>query len=78
MKEFYDPDYIPRLRKDLDFIPAQYQGKTVWIVRNSMGLIATSLILPEETIAILSLIDGKKSIREQRVRFWCMISGKKI
>jgi MEMO1 family protein len=64
MKEFYDSDYIPSLRKDLDFIPAQYQGKQVRVVRDPLGLIAESLILPEETIAILSLIDGQKSIRD--------------
>ena len=64
MKEFYDPDFIPRLRSDLDFIPAQYQGKQVRIVRDPLGLITKSLVLPEETIAVLSLIDGKKSVRD--------------
>lgn len=64
MRKFDNPDYIPRLRTDLEFFPAQYQGKSVRVVRDSLGLIAKSLVLPEETIAVLSLIDGKKSVRD--------------
>jgi hypothetical protein len=64
MKEFGDPDFIPRLRSDLEFIPAQYQGKLVRIVRDPLGLIGKSLVFPEETIAVISLIDGIKSVRD--------------
>ena len=75
MRVFENPDFIPRLRADLEFIPVQYQGKPVWIVRDSLGLISKSLVLPEETIAVLSLIDGKKSVRDLQLQLIRLNNG---
>lgn len=75
MKVFENPDFIPRLRSDLEFIPAQYQGKPVWIVRDSIGLISKSLVLPEETIAVLRLIDGKMSVRDLQLQLIRLNNG---
>jgi len=83
MREFDNPDYIPRLRSDLEFIPAQYQGKPVRIVRDSLGLIAKSLVFPEETIAVISLIDGKRTVRDLqleliRINNGCFIESETV
>ena len=75
MKVFDNPDFRPRLRPDLEFIPVQYQGKPVWIVRDSLGLISKSLVLPEETIAVLRLIDGKKNVRDLQLQLIRLNNG---
>ena len=57
-------EFIPRLRKDIELLPTSYQGTRAVLVRDSLGLIKKPIILQGETMEFLSLIDGKKNIRD--------------
>ncbi len=59
MKEF-----IPRLRTDIEFIPASYQGERAIFVKDSLGLIEKPVLLKSDVMEFLSLIDGERDIRD--------------
>lgn len=57
-------DNSPRLRTDIEVIPTSYQGKTVFVVRDSLGLIPEPVMLQGAGIVLLRLIDGEKSLTD--------------
>ena len=58
---------IPKLRTDLEFIPAQVKGKKGVVIKDSLGLIKNPVLLTGHDIEFLGLIDGKSSIRDIQV-----------
>lgn len=57
-------DFIPRLRTDIEFIPASYQGERAVFVKDSLGLIEKPILLKGDVMEFLSLIDGERDIRD--------------
>ena len=57
-------DFIPRLRTDIEFIPASYQGERTVFVKDSLGLIEKPILLKGNVMEFLSLIDGERDIRD--------------
>lgn len=55
---------VPRLRTDIEFLPASYQGTRALLVKDSLGLIQKPIVLKGEILEFLSLIDGKKDVRD--------------
>lgn len=58
---------IPKLRTDIEFIPVSYQGERAIFVKDSLGLIEKPVLLKGEVVEFLSLIDGKRNIRDFQV-----------
>jgi hypothetical protein len=54
----------PKLRDDLEFIPTTYEGRQAVIVRDVLGLIGNPIVIQGEALNLVSLIDGKHSIRD--------------
>ncbi|MFQ6036984.1 MAG: AmmeMemoRadiSam system protein B [Candidatus Aminicenantales bacterium] len=55
---------IPRLRHDIDIVPAVCEGKRAFLVKDSLGLIPKPLVLTEDALRLIGLIDGKRDIRD--------------
>jgi MEMO1 family protein len=58
---------IPRMRPDLEITPTSYQGQRALLVRDFLGLIRDPVILQGEALGLVSLIDGKRSVRDIQV-----------
>ncbi|MFQ6109222.1 MAG: AmmeMemoRadiSam system protein B [Candidatus Aminicenantales bacterium] len=76
-------EQIPRLRKDIEIIPTFYEGKRALLVRDSLGLIKEPFLLHGEILSFLSLIDGKRTIRDiqadlVRIRNGVFISSEEV
>lgn len=57
-------DDIPRVRHDIEITPTSYQGETVFVVRDGLGLIPQPVILQEAGLHLLRLIDGKRTLQD--------------
>lgn len=57
-------DHIPRVRHDIEIVPASYQGETVFVVRDTLGLIPQPVMLQEAGLNLLRLIDGRRSLQD--------------
>lgn len=57
-------EWVPRLRKDIEMVPTSYEGQRALLVRESLGLIREPFLLHGEILSFLSLIDGKRNIRD--------------
>jgi AmmeMemoRadiSam system protein B len=55
---------IPRVREDLEVISTSYQGKKALVVRDFLGLIPKPILLHENALGLLSLIDGRRTMRD--------------
>ncbi len=65
---FQSPDApVPKLRSDLEIIPTIYQGQPGYGVRDFLGLIQKPVFLQEDTLNLLSLADGKRTVRDIQV-----------
>jgi AmmeMemoRadiSam system protein B len=58
---------VPRLRQDLEIIPTSYQGERAFLVRDYLGLIQDPVILQGDTLNLLGLLDGKRTVRDIQV-----------
>ncbi len=58
---------VPRLRKDIELIPASFEGKRGLLARDTLGLIPKPIILQGEALEFISLIDGKRDVRDFQV-----------
>jgi len=58
---------IPKMRMDLEIMPASYQGERALLVRDFLGLIRDPVILQGQVLGLLGLIDGKRTIRDIQV-----------
>ncbi len=57
-------DSIPRMRSDIEVLPTSYQGEMVFVVKDSLGLIPEPVLLQGLGIALLRLIDGRRSLQD--------------
>jgi len=60
---------VPRLRTDLEVIPTSYRGEKALLVRDHLGLIRDPVILQGDTLSLLGLIDGQRTVRDIQVEF---------
>ncbi len=58
---------IPRLRTDIEIIPASSAGKRALVIRDHLGLIPEPVIVQGDGLLLLSLIDGRRSVRDIQV-----------
>ena len=59
-----NPESLPKLRNDIELLPASIQGKRVVVARDSLGLIREPIVLQGAMLEFLSLIDGIRDIRD--------------
>ncbi len=59
MKEF-----VPQLRKDIEVTPTVHEGQQAFLFKDSLGLIEGPFLLFGDILHYLSLIDGKRNIRD--------------
>ncbi len=55
---------IPRIRRDIQILPAQTGNQSVYIVQDDLGLCPADLTLMEDSLVTLAVIGTKKTIRE--------------
>lgn len=65
----------PKLRKDLEFIPLRYEGKTYVLVRDPWELVPEGKLLPLWLFQLLSTLDGSKSKRDLQLAIMQMKGG---
>jgi MEMO1 family protein len=58
----YDP--VPSIRRDLEFIPFEYEGRHLILVRDHLGLVPEGKALEYPLYRFLTLLDRAESIRE--------------
>ena len=58
---------VPKLRKDIELFPTYYQAERGVLVRDPLGLIKEPIFLRGEIIELMSLIDGKRNIRDIQI-----------
>lgn len=56
------PTGAPKLRMDIEVIPAEYKGQKGIIVKDFIGLIKQPVFLREDILDVLRLIDGKRTV----------------
>lgn len=54
----------PAVRRDLEIVPVVYEGERGFLVRDGLGLIERPVILPRDALAVLTLLDGRRSVRD--------------
>jgi AmmeMemoRadiSam system protein B len=57
-------DDSPRVRNDIEILPTSYQGETVFVVRDTLGLIPQPVMLQEAGLSLLRLIDGRRTLQD--------------
>jgi MEMO1 family protein len=55
-------ELTPRLRFDLEFIPFQHEGQGYLLAKDSLGLVAEGMGVPDHMRRVLVLLDGKSSL----------------
>lgn len=58
---------VPRLRIDIELIPASFEGRRGLLARDTLGLIPKPILLQGEVLEFISLIDGKRDVRDFQV-----------
>jgi AmmeMemoRadiSam system protein B len=54
---------------DLEVTPTSYRGEKALLVRDHLGLIRDPVILQGDTLSLLGLIDGRRTVRDIQVEF---------
>ena len=68
----------PKLREDLEFIPAQSQGGTVIIIRDRLGLVKEGRVMNPELYTLMSMLDGTNSVRDIQLSIMRQQGGRLI
>jgi AmmeMemoRadiSam system protein B len=58
------PSAIPKLRTDLEIIPANYRGQQTLIIRDFLGLIQKPILLQGEALNLIGFLDGRSTIQD--------------
>ncbi len=58
---------VPKLRKDIEFIPTTFEGRKGFLARDSLGLIPKPILLQGEALEFIGLIDGQRDVRDFQV-----------
>lgn len=54
----------PKIRDDLEFIPAQSQSGTIIMIRDRLGLVKEGRVINPELYKLMSMLDGTSSVRD--------------
>ena len=54
----------PKIRDDLEFIPAQSQSGTIIMIRDRLGLVKEGRVINPELYTLMSMLDGTRSVRD--------------
>lgn len=57
----------PAPRRDLEVVPVVHEGERSFLVRDGLGLVEPPLILKRDALAVLALLDGRRSAGEVRL-----------
>ncbi|MBW1714604.1 MAG: AmmeMemoRadiSam system protein B [Deltaproteobacteria bacterium] len=57
----------PRVRKDLDFFPAQTADRTLIMIKDRLGLVEEGGAIGPEFYKVIALLDGKHSLRDIQI-----------
>ena len=57
----------PKIREDLDLFPVQSAGKTVIMIRDRLGLIEEGRGISPELYRLMTMLDGKRSLRDLQI-----------
>ena len=68
-------EYIPRLRRDVELYPTHYQGTSAIIAKDSLGLIQNPILLQGDIVGFISLIDGRRNMKDLQLEFMRMKRG---
>lgn len=60
---------LPALRRDLDILPIEHEGKPMFLLQDQEGLSEKTLALSPGGMAIAALLDGRKTLSELRSLF---------
>ena len=56
----------PKLRNDIEILPATVEGQTVLVVRDPVGLIEKPIALSEDLFGLVSMLDGTHTIEDMQ------------
>ncbi len=59
-----ESEFIPHMRCDIEVLPTSYRGESVYVVKDALGLIPEPLLLQGPGIALVRLIDGRRSLQD--------------
>ncbi len=66
------------LRRDLEFLPLQHEGKQLVFIRDALGLVREGLAFPATFCRILALLDGNRSVSALQLEIAQAQGGKLI
>jgi AmmeMemoRadiSam system protein B len=68
----------PKIREDLEFIPARSQSGTVIMIRDRLGLVKEMSLMNPELYRFMAMLDGTRSIRDIQVDMMRQQGGRLI
>lgn len=68
----------PRARHDLEFIPIDYEGKQMILVRDRLGLVPYGTGVPRGLLPILALMDGTRSLADLAREITTLQNGRAV
>src|SRR3990170_3690417 len=60
-------DMLPALRADIDLLPARFEGRDVFLVRDPLGIVAPSAALSGEVVPYLPLFNGSSTVDDLQI-----------
>ena len=54
----------PKIRTDLEFVPGEYEGQQIIIVRDPLGFMPEPKVLSPDLLHLISLLNGTYSIKD--------------
>ncbi len=69
------PSKKPLIRRDIEIVPTVAEGEHVFVIRDFLGLITKPLLVEQDTLAVLGLFDGRRTIEDVQVEFVRMRRG---
>jgi AmmeMemoRadiSam system protein B len=68
----------PKIREDLEFIPAQAQSGMVIMIRDRLGLVKEGRVINPELYKLMSMLDGTSSVRDIQLYMMRQQAGRLI
>jgi AmmeMemoRadiSam system protein B len=57
-------DALPAIRRDLEFIPVEYQGRQLILVRDQLGLVPEGKAIEFSLYRLMAMLSGKTTVRD--------------
>ncbi|MFQ5561596.1 MAG: AmmeMemoRadiSam system protein B [Nitrospinota bacterium] len=68
----------PKLRSDIDVMPVEVDGKKIYAVSDTLGLIKGPIGISEDILEVMILLDGTRSLEDIRAELARMRSGESL